>query len=251
MQNEIKILGVPDFPIIEIDDDLPQIISDKIQEAEITLENNDIIVVTQRICSIAEGQIKNLNTYTPSNFAVEWAEKYSKDARLIEAVLQESKNIIRKENGILITETKHGFICANSGIDNSNVKGDQNICLLPKNPDLSCKKIKDKIKKQLSKNVSVVMTDTFGRPWRMGQTNIAIGIAGINPLQNYVGKKDIFNRTLKHTMICIADEIASAAELVMGKTNMMPVAIVKGYQYDKNNDSISNIIREKDFDLFR
>ena len=151
----------------------------------------------------------------------------------------------------MITETKHGFICANSGIDNSNVKGDQNICLLPKNPDLSCKKIKDRIKKQLSKNVSVVMTDTFGRPWRMGQTNIAIGIAGINPFQNYVGKKDIFNRTLKHTMICIADEIASAAELVMGKTNMMPVAIVKGYQYDKNNDSINNIIREKDFDLFR
>ena len=105
MQNEIKILGVPDFPIIEIDDDLPQIISDKIQESEITLENNDIIVVTQRICSIAEGQIKNLDTYTPSNFAVEWAEKYSKDARLIEAVLQESKIIIRKENGILITET--------------------------------------------------------------------------------------------------------------------------------------------------
>ena len=146
---------------------------------------------------------------------------------------------------------KYDPLSISSGIDNSNVKGDENICLLPKNPDLSCKKIKDKIKKQFDKNVSVIMTDTFGRPWRMGQTNIAIGIAGMNPFQNYVGKKDIFNKTLKHTMICIADEIASAAELIMGKTNMIPVAIVKGYKYDKNNDSRNNIIREKDFDLFR
>tara|TARA_Y100001970_G_scaffold253095_1_gene327503 strand:- start:5567 stop:6322 length:756 start_codon:yes stop_codon:yes gene_type:complete len=251
MQNEIRILGIPNFPIIEVDNDLPQIIIDKIQEAEIILENDDIVVVTQRICSIAEGQIRKLNTYTPSDFAIEWAQKYEKDARLVEAVLQEAKTIIRQENGILITETQHGFICANSGIDNSNVQGDENICLLPKDPDLSCKEIKDRIKKQLDKNVSVIMTDTFGRPWRIGQTNIAIGVAGINPLQNYVGEKDIFNRTLQHTMICIADEIASSAELIMGKTNKTPVVIVKGYKYDKKNDSINNIIREKDSDLFR
>ncbi|MBR74695.1 MAG: coenzyme F420-0:L-glutamate ligase [Dehalococcoidaceae bacterium] len=251
MQNEIRILGVPNFPIIEVGDDLPQIIIDKIEESEISLENDDVIVVTQRICSIAEGQIKNLNDFTPSEFAVEWAQKYQKDARLVEAVLQEAKNIIRQENGILITETQHGFICANSGIDNSNVQGNENICLLPKNPDLSCKKIKDNIKKILGKNVSVIMTDTFGRPWRMGQTNVAIGVAGINPLQNYIGEKDIFERTLQHTMICIADEIASAAELIMGKTNMTPVVIVKGYNYDKKNDSINNVIREKESDLFR
>jgi coenzyme F420-0:L-glutamate ligase/coenzyme F420-1:gamma-L-glutamate ligase len=251
MQNEIRILGIPNFPIIEVDNDLPQIIIDKIQEAKIVLENDDIIVVTQRICSIAEGQIKKLNTYIPSDFAIEWAQKYEKDARLVEAVLQEAKNIIRQENGILITETQHGFICANSGIDNSNVQGDENICLLPENPDLSCKEIKDRIKKQLGKNISVIMTDTFGRPWRIGQTNIAIGVAGINPLQNYIGKKDIFNRTLQHTMICIADEIASSAELIMGKTNKTPVVIIKGYKYDKNNDSINNVIREKDLDLFR
>ena len=251
MQNEIKILGIPNFPIIEVKDDLPQIIIDKIQEAEIILEDDDVVVVTQRICSIAEGQIKKLSDYLPSEFAIEWATKYDKDARLVEAVLQEAKNIIRQENGILITETKHGFICANSGIDNSNVQGDDNICLLPKNPDLSCKNIQDRIKKQLRKNISVIMTDTFGRPWRIGQTNIAIGVAGINPLQSYVGVKDIFNRTLEHTMICIADEIASAAELIMGKTNKTPVAIVKGYKYDKKNDSINNIIREKDLDLFR
>ena len=251
MQNEIRILGVPNFPIIEAGDDLPQIIIDKIEESEISLENDDVIVVTQRICSIAEGQIKNLNDFTPSEFAVEWAQKYQKDARLVEAVLQEAKNIIRQENGILITETQHGFICANSGIDNSNVQGNENICLLPKNPDLSCKKIKDHIKKILGKNVSVIMTDTFGRPWRIGQTNVAIGVAGINPLQNYIGEKDIFERTLQHTMICIADEIASAAELIMGKTNMTPVVIVKGYNYDKKNDSINNVIREKESDLFR
>ena len=183
---------------------------------------------------------------------MEWAEKYSKDARLIEAVLQESKNIIRKENGILITETKHGFICANSGIDNSNVKGDQNICLLPKNPDLSCKKIKDRIKKQLSKNVSVVMTDTFGRPWRTGAVNVAIGVSGMDPMESYVGEEDDNGNLMYTTVICVADELAAASELVMGKTSRIPVALIRGYDYIFSDSASSkSLIRDPDKDMFR
>ena len=251
MNEEIKIIGIPNFPLIKNGDDLASIIKNKILEEKISLDQDDIIVITQRICSIAEDRIKNLNSYIPNTFAKNWAEKYNKDSRLIEAVIQESKKVIRKKNGILITETKHGFICANSGIDNSNVAGIDNICLLPLDPDSSCRIIKEKIKNEMNKDIAVIMTDTFGRHWRMGQTNIAIGISGINPIQDYVGKKDIFNRTMNFTMICIADEIASAAELMMGKTKKMPVAIIKGYKYEKNLDTISRIVRDEKNDLFR
>ena len=251
MQDEIKIIGIQNFPIIKQNDSLIDILIHKIHEESIKIDDGDVIVITQRICSISEGRIKNLNDFKPRKFAIDWATKYEKDPRLIEAILQESKSIIRSKNGLLITETKHGFICANSGIDNSNVEGIDNICLLPKDPDKTCLQIKTKIKRILNKNIAVIMTDTFGRPWRMGQTNIAIGVAGINPINSYVGQQDIFDRTLNFTEICIADEIAGAAELIMGKTKKIPVAILKGYKYKADSDSISNIIRDKNSDLFR
>lgn len=219
----------------------------------ITIENKDIIVIAQKIISKAEGRLINLNKVKPSQNAIDVSNQVNKDPRFIEMILQESRKIVRIFNNTLIAETHHGFICANAGIDQSNVSNKKNyVLLLPVNPDRSAEEIRKQIYEKIQKKVSVVITDTFGRPFRNGQTNIAIGIAGIKPLRNYKGKQDMFGKLLRVTEIAIVDEIASAAELVMGKTESIPIAIVKNVNYSmQHNCSIRKILRKEKKDIFR
>ena len=239
---------------IGIGDDVAGIIIKSISEKNESLRENDVIVITHKIISKAEGKITDLSRIIPSEQSIKISSDTGKDPRLIELIISQSNEIIKIERDIIITETKHGFVCANAGIDASNVGNLSNhVILLPDNPDESARKIRNDIKSRTNMNVSVIISDTFGRPFRKGQVNIAIGIAGMDPIKSYIGKTDMYGNILRVTEIAIADEIASAAELVMGKSSRIPVAIVRGcYYMSVNGDSsISKITRSKTDDLFR
>ena len=215
-----------------------------------SIDNGDVLVISQKIISKQEGRVVNLNSVIPSELSIGIASAYEKDPRLVEVILSESKRIVRMEHGVIIVETNHNFICANAGIDESNVeKGFAT--LLPIDPDRSAKKIRDFILQITGKNIAVIISDTFGRPFRLGQTDHAIGIAGIESIKNYEGKPDTFGKIMRVTAIAIVDELCAAAELVMGKTEKSPAAIIKNYSFESKNDSISSIIRDEDEDLFR
>lgn len=214
------------------------------------IHNGDILVIAQKIISKQEGRIVELSSVVPSLLAEGISSEYEKNPRIIELILNESKQIIRMERGILIVETKNGFICANAGIDESNVKNGF-ATLLPLNSDKSAENIRKEILKKINKTVSVIIADTFGRPFRMGQTNCAIGISGMNPILDYAGTKDSFEKTLRITAIAIADELCSAAELVMKKATNCPVAVIRGYDFKNENSSICGLIRPQNEDLFR
>jgi len=213
------------------------------------LQSGDIVVFTQKIISKQEGQVVDISSIQPSLLATGIASEYGKDPRIIQLILNESKRIVRMKNGIIITETSHGYICANAGVDESNVK-EGYATLLPKNPNKSAEMIRNKIKEKTGKNVAVIISDTFGRPFRYGQTNIALGVSGISPITDYVGTKDNFGRILRVTEIATVDEICSAAEIVVGKSIHVPIAIVRNYVFD-NKNSINNLNRIKSEDLFR
>ena len=230
---------------IELDDDISQLI---INSEEI--HNDDILVIAQKIISKQEGRVVELSSVVPSLLAEGISSEYEKNSRIVELILNESKQIIRMGHGILIVETKNGFICANAGIDESNVKNGF-ATLLPLNSDVSAENIRKEILKKTNKTVSVIIADTFGRPFRMGQTNCAIGISGMNPILDYAGTKDSFEKTLRITAIAIADELCSAAELVMKKATNCPVAIIRGYDFKNETSSIYDLIRPQNEDLFR
>lgn len=214
------------------------------------LNDGDIIVIAQKIISKQEGRIVNLSTIVPSLLSQGIGSQYQKDPRLIELILSETKRIVRMKNGILIVETKNGFICANAGIDESNVQ-EGYATLLPINSDISAELIRYNILKKTNKRVGVIISDTFGRPFRMGQTNCAIGISGLNPIIDYAGTLDSFQKILRVTAIAVADEISSAAELVMGKTLKSPIAIVRNYSFEIEEHVIDELIRPEHEDLFR
>ena len=227
--------------------------NDNISELIINSEeihNGDILVIAQKIISKQEGRIIELSSVVPSLLAEGISSEYKKNPCIVELILNESKQIIRMEHGILIVETKNGFICANAGIDESNVKNGF-ATLLPLNSDTSAENIRKEILKKINKSVSVIIADTFGRPFRMGQTNCAIGISGMNPILDYAGTKDSFEKTLRITAIAIADELCSAAELVMKKATNCPVAVIRGYDFKNENSSIRDLIRPQNEDLFR
>jgi coenzyme F420-0:L-glutamate ligase/coenzyme F420-1:gamma-L-glutamate ligase len=218
------------------------------------LMEHDIVVVTQKIVSKSEGRICSLSMVEPSKNALELARKAKKDPRFVELVLLESNRIIRCSENVIISETKHGFVCANSGIDQSNVSGPENdeVLLLPVDPDLSARRIKHVIEQALGRHIAVIMTDTFGRPFRVGQTNVAIGTCGMNSIKSYIGRRDMYGNILRITEIAVADEIASAAELVMGKINRVPVVIVRGYEFSSTPvGNARSLVRERGLDLFR
>ena len=231
-------------------DDLVELILSSLKKERQKLHNNDIIVIAQKIVSKVEGRVVPLSNVKPSKPAYSIASKYGKDPRVVELILQESKDIVKMERGIIIVETRHGFVCANAGVDQSNVKGGY-VSLLPHNPDRSADKIRGAIMKRTGKRVSVLITDTFGRPFREGQVNVAIGISGLEPIRDYRGVKDMFGRKLKVTEIAVADEIAGAAELVMGKLNRTPVAIIRGFRYNNEKGSARQLTRNRRKDLFR
>jgi len=215
------------------------------------IQNGDVLVVAHKIVSKAEGRIVGLDNVRPSSKAAKMAKVHGKDPRIMELILRESVQILREKDGIIVSETRHGLVCANAGIDQSNVEGDAAV-LLPLDPDKSASRLKDAVKKIARKEIAVVITDTFGRPFRNGQTNVAIGVAGLSPIKSYIGSRDMYGRKLKVTEIAVADEIASAAELVMGKAQGVPIAIVRGFKFEKAaRTSAKSLQRSRDQDLFR
>ena len=230
---------------IEPDDDLVDLV---IGSSEIN--DGDIFVFSQKIISKNEGRILSLSSVNPSLLANGIASSYGKDPRLVELILSESKRIVRMETGIIIVETNHGFICANAGIDESNVQ-DGYATLLPDDPDRSASLLKNRIAQKTGKNIAVIISDTFGRPFRLGQTDIAIGIAGIEPILDYNGKPDTFGKIMQVSAIAIADEICSASELVMGKVQKCPITIIRNYNFSSSTAKIQKMLRSDHDDLFR
>tara|TARA_Y100000590_G_scaffold218535_1_gene247525 strand:+ start:24814 stop:25581 length:768 start_codon:yes stop_codon:yes gene_type:complete len=253
-KNTIEIIGVTGLPEIKPGDDIAKLILRSANAQNLLIKEYDVFVIAQKIISKSEGQFVYLSSVKPSSFSKIFGEKSGKDPRIIEIALKDSRQIIKLdyERGILITETHHGFICANSGVDSSNVSGDEVALRLPKNPDESAIELASKIQCISGiNNISVIISDTFGRPWREGQTNFSIGSSGIQPTIDYRGKMDDFQKIMNVTEIAIIDELAAAAELVMRKTKRIPVAIIRGVTYKNNNLGTSSLIRNKQTDLFR
>jgi len=250
--SSIQVIGVKGLPIIEEGDDLAKLICNAASQQGTPIEDGDIIVITHVIVSRAEGNVTNLDEVVPSPFAKALAQQSGKDPALVEVILQESKGIVRMGDGHIITETKHGYVCANAGVDQSNVPGERNVALLPKNPDGSARGIRRKIRRLTGKDVAVIVSDTHGRPLREGEINVAIGVAGINPIRDRRGETDLFGYVLRVKQTAVADELSSAAELVIGQANEgIPVAIIRGYPYPKSEKAkATQLIRPKARDLF-
>lgn len=231
---------------IKRDDDLAKIFTSSYKG----LLDGDVIVISQKVVSKQEGRLVELANVIPSLLAVGIAAEYEKDPKLIEVILSETKRIIRMENHIIISETRHGFICANAGVDESNLPHGF-AAMLPENPDKSASNFHTKLEEITGKKIAVLIADTFGRPFREGQTNCAIGVSGIKPINDYVGTKDTFGRILRITAIAEADELCSAAELVMKKTKNCPFAIIRNFDFNPSAGTIKSVIRSEKTDLFR
>lgn len=251
MQSEIHILPVRGIGQVRAGDDLVALILAALETQDQALADGDVLVVTQKIVSKAEGRAVVPETVEPSHMAHMAAAQGHKSAGYYEVVLRESRRIVRMDRGVLVTETHHGLICANSGVDESNVDGGTTVLLLPVDPDGSAQAMRAALRARASVEVAVIISDTFGRPWREGQVNVAIGAAGIAPLTDYAGQEDSSGYTLRASIIAIADELASAAELVMGKIDAVPVAIVRGYHYAASDAGAHALIRAPERDLFR
>src|SRR5438094_6775696 len=248
----LSIIPVKGIPMIDSGDNIGEIIVASLKKQGEEFQEGDVTIVSQKVVSKAEGRVVNLSRVTPSPFASFVAKESNKDPRQVEVILRETRKIIRMKAGHLITETRHGFICANAGVDASNVaKGKDAVTLLPLDPDASAERIGTTIRKLTGKDVPVIITDTFGRAWRIGQVNFAIGISGMKPIHDYRGTKDMYRQTLQVTEIAVADELASAAELVMNKADRVPVAIVRGYRAPRGRGRVKDLIRPEEFDLFR
>jgi coenzyme F420-0:L-glutamate ligase / coenzyme F420-1:gamma-L-glutamate ligase len=249
--SELRLIPVPlDKGIvsgISISDELLA----SLKRRRIRLQAGDILVIKHKIVSKAEGRIVDLNTVEPSTESIACAAQYKLDARVIELALRESRGVIRRKNGVLITETHHGFICANSGIDVSNVDGGRHAVLLPSDPDRSAAKIRCELKKTTGLAIPVIISDSFGRAWREGLTEFAVGIAGLKPLRDYRNKRDPDGYKLKASVEAVADELACAAGLVCGKLNRIPACIVRGFRYQAGSGSVRELLRPAATDLFR
>ena len=249
----IEVIGVTGLPEIEPGARLGEIVAGACRAQGTPLQAGDIAVVTQKAVSKAEGMLVDLNDVTPSRFAQEFARQSGRDPRLVEVVLGQSRSIVRSDaaRGILITETHHGFICANAGVDASNVPGEGMVSLLPEDPDRSAGAIREQILRATGVDAPVVITDTFGRPWREGQVNFAVGVSGMESFRDYRGAADSSGKVMAVTNIAEVDEIASAAELVMGKVDAVPTAIVRGHPYLSGGRGSGGLLRDRSTDLFR
>ena len=249
--SEVRILSVPGIPIIVPGDDLAGLIQQAAENASLAVQDGDIVVVTQKIVSKAEDCLVSLADVTPSPLAEQFARQWDKDARQVEVVLQASRRIVKMDRGVIIAETHHGFICANAGVDRSNMEGDDVVAVLPPDPDASARAIRDRLREQMGVEVAVIISDTFGRPWREGLVNVAIGLAGMLANVDYTGQYDAQGYELKVTALSVADELAAAAELVMNKLDNVPVAVIRGYDYPRGDGDLSQLIRDPERDLFR
>ncbi len=252
---QIRIWGLRGLPEIKPRDNLSGLIASAFREQAGTAvaaegDRSVILVVAQKVVSKSEGRLVRLDEVSPSMRATVWANQFHRDARVVETVLEEAKRIVRMNRGILIVETRHGFICANGGVDSSNAPPGC-VVLLPNDPDESARRLRSELEEALGMQLAVIVSDTFGRPWRSGLANVALGVSGLSPFVDYRRRPDSYGRPMQATCLAVADELASAAELVMGKTLGIPVAVIEGYRYEPAEGSGRDLIRPEAEDLFR
>jgi coenzyme F420-0:L-glutamate ligase/coenzyme F420-1:gamma-L-glutamate ligase len=251
MTSEVRIIGLKGPANVSPGLDLAAMIVEAAHALGLAFSSGDILVVTQKIVSKAEGRLVDLHTITPSPFAEQIATMQKKDPRLVEVVLRETKRVVKMDQRAIIVETRHGFVCANAGVDESNVAGEGTVALLPVDADASARRLRQAIRDLTGMELAVIVSDTFARPWREGFVNVAIGVAGLEPLRDYRGMRDTEGRILQATTLAVADELASAAELVMGKVDRIPVAVIRGYSYTPGEGSATELVRAPEKDLFR
>src|SRR5579863_6885576 len=258
MNTELHILPIRGIGEIQPGVDLGGLIYDALRSQQLILQQGDILVITQKIVSKAEGRLINLDEIQASEFAQRIGQQGKKDAQHLEVVLRESKRIVRMDHGVLISETQHGFICANAGVDESNVGGKRQLALLPVDPDRSAQELRTRLQQLARKHqdtpisdIALIISDTWGRPWRNGQVNIAIGVAGMESVVDYRGQLDPYGYELQASAIAVADELAAAAELVMGKIDRIPVALIRGYAYTTADSGMQPLLRDSATDMFR
>ncbi len=248
---EVRVIAITGLGEVRPGDDLAPLVLEAARAQGTPIASGDVVVVTQKIVSKAEGRVVALAEVVPSPEALRLAREHDKDPRLMEVVLRESRRIVRAERGVIITETRHGFVCANAGVDASNVAGEGYVALLPEDPDRSAEALRRRFYELAGVEVAVVISDTFGRPWREGHVNVAVGVAGMSPFLDYVGQTDPYGYTLRVSTMAVADELAAAAELVMGKLSRVPVALVRGFPYQPGPGSARELVRPPERDLFR
>jgi len=247
----ISMVALPGIPEVAEGDDLARFIAEAAERAGTGLATGDVLVVAQKVVSKAEGRVVWLKEVVPSGLARQFAATWGKDPRFVEAVLRESRRIVRMDRGVIIAETTHGFICANAGVDASNVPGEDRISLLPVDPDGSAGRLRKALEDGCGARVAVIVSDTFGRPWREGLTNVAIGVAGLSPLVSYIGQQDPHGHTLRVTELAVADELAAAAGLLMGKLERIPAVLIRGYRFPAADGRAHSLVRSAERDLFR
>lgn len=241
----IELHAVTGLPEVTPGDDLAALIG-----ARFDLTDGDILVVAQKVVSKAEGRLRDMRDITPSGQAQEIAKRNGSDPRQVQAVLDESVRLVRTER-VIIAETRHGFICANAGVDHSNVPGGEILCLLPVDPDASAVGLRERLREVTGRTVAVIVSDTFGRAWRLGIQNVALGVAGMPAVVDYRGRDDDFGRAMVGTVVAIADELAGAAELAMGKTDRVPAVVIRGYRADGAPGTGRELVRPAEEDMFR
>ncbi|MFQ5789512.1 MAG: coenzyme F420-0:L-glutamate ligase [Acidobacteriota bacterium] len=248
---EVRIIGITGLPEVTPGSDLVELVLQGCRRLQLQFMDGDILVFTHKVVSKAEGRLVPLSRVTPSPLAVSFAREGGRDPRSVEVVLSQARRVVKMDRGILIAETQHGLVCAQAGVDASNVPDPDTVALLPEDPDRSAAALRRAIYEKTGARTAVIISDTFGRPWREGLTNVAIGVDGMLPLVDYRGQSDPHGRSLSATVIAAADELAGAAELVMGKLDRVPVALIQGYAYRRGRGSASQLVRPADRDLFR
>jgi coenzyme F420-0:L-glutamate ligase / coenzyme F420-1:gamma-L-glutamate ligase len=247
----LTLTAIEGIPMIMAGDDLAGLIAHAIERMDLRLIEGDILAICQKIVSKAEGRVVDMKHIEPSPLARKFAERWDKDPRAVELVLRQTSRIVRMDNAVLIVETGPGWVCANAGIDESNSLEEDRAILLPEDPDASATRIRDALKRLTGAEIAIVITDTFGRPWRDGLTEVCLGIAGMNPMLDLRGTTDLGGRELHHTVIAIADELAAAAGLLMPKAGATPAVLIRGYHYKPGEGSGKALIRPAASDLFR
>lgn len=247
----IQIIGLGKIPVVKKGDNIADHIIKAAKAEGVQIQNRDVIVVAQKIVSKSEGRVVKLKSLRPSALAKNIAKSTDKDPQHVEAILRETSGIVRLKGPHIIVQTRHGFVCANAGVDRSNVGRDGSVLMLPLDPDKSAHRIRKRMRRLLGMDVGVIISDTFGRAWRLGQVNVAVGVDGLKPMIDYRGRRDMFGKELNVTQMAVADELASAAELVMRKSDGVPVAVIRGAKFSRGKGTARDLVRPEEEDLFR